>query len=462
MKRYLTTIAIALCVTVLTLDGGDAHAARPEKRFGWRGVSSCSAQPCHGDVKADTTWSIRGNEVTTWIEQDRHADAYRVLANQLSKQIAARLKLDRPAHQSDVCLGCHSPDAVGRAKGAASPLAEGVGCEACHGAAEKWLAPHSQAPWKGLTALAKSEQGMCDTRNLYSRAEACAACHVGADPEKSLPGGDVNHDLIAAGHPALKFELTAYLAKMPKHWDERPVKQGTALRSDFEAQAWVVGQAASAAAALDLLAFRTEDKSKPWPEFAEFDCYSCHHQLFGPERPQQRDAGRAASSLGLPAWGTWYLPLTSVLPDGDGEALKSAASLRQLLQRPRANREQIRRSAAAAVRQFAAWGGRLADENSKPFAIDRLLARVKEQAPTIGRWDGEAQLYLALVALHYAKHGGQKPPSGDPITLSLRRAREELMFPSSGERRFDGPRNLDTAAAMRERLLPEIDRLLSE
>lgn len=458
MKRYLTTIAF--CYTVLIF--GDAYAARPEKRFGWRGVSSCSAQPCHGDVKADTTWSIRGNEVTTWIEQDRHADAYRVLTNPLSKQLAARLKLDRPAHQSEVCLGCHSPDAVGRAKGAASPLAEGVGCEACHGAAEKWLAPHSQTLWKSLTPQAKSDLGMCDTRNLYSRAEACAACHVGADPRKSLLGGDVNHDLIAAGHPALKFELTAYLAKMPKHWDERPAKQGGSLRPDFEAQAWAVGQAASAAAALDLLAYRTDaEQSKPWPEFAEFDCYSCHHQLFGPDRREPPDAGRAAP-LGLPAWGTWYLPLVKVLPDGDGEALKSVASLGQLLQRPRANREQIRRSARAAARQFAAWGGRLADEDSKPLAIDRLLARVKEQVSTISRWDGEAQLYLALVALHYAKHGVRKPPSGDPITLSLRRAREELMFPISGERRFDGPRNLDTAAAMRERLLPEIDRLLSE
>jgi hypothetical protein len=98
--------------------------------------------------------------------------------------------------------------------------------------------------------------------------------------------------------------------------------------------------------------------------------------------------------------------------------------------------------------------------------VGDLLARMKQQAPRIGRanWDGEAQLYLALVAMHYAKHGTQTLPSNDPLTRSLRATREQLMFPASpdDERRFDSPRDLDVGAALREQLLPEIERLLKE
>jgi hypothetical protein len=98
----------------------------------------------------------------------------------------------------------------------------------------------------------------------------------------------VNHDLIAAGHPPLRFELGAYHEQLPKHWD---FAGESAPDSRFEARLWLAGQIESSRAALQLAHNR-----KVWPELAEYDCESCHHAI----------DGRPTAALGRPLWGTWY------------------------------------------------------------------------------------------------------------------------------------------------------------
>lgn len=119
-------------------------------------------------------------------------------------------------------------------------------------------------------------EGMTDTASLLGRAQTCVKCHVGA------AGMDVDHDLLAAGHPRLYFEFSAFHAAMPRHWpdakDRDPSKDPRG-RIDFEARAWLIGQLVTTRAGLELLAARAEDKSKPWPEYAEHDCAACHHNL---------------------------------------------------------------------------------------------------------------------------------------------------------------------------------------
>ena len=484
-RRIGWVALLAFCTAARAAESGAEKVAAPSARRMAVGVSSCSAQPCHGSVKPDAPklnlWDIHGDEVTVWIERDPHAQAYRVLSNDLSKAIANRLKLGVSANEADRCLRCHSPFDVGSTVKGATRLADGVGCEACHGPAHDWLAAHTMAGWRQKSAEEKSKLGMVETRNLHARTRACAACHVGAAPKEGQPGDDVDHDLIAAGHPALKFELTAYLAKMPKHWDEKdPATGRSPARADFEAQAWAVGQTTSAAAALDLLAYRAaQGGKKAWPEFAEYDCYSCHHQLYGTGRtarpavagqPAPKKGGDIKPSnarpLGLPTWGTWYLSLRDVPPGDRGGATQAVTEIERLVQTPNSDRRSLARAASDAARQFDDWGRSLAKNTSSTLNVIQLLARMKEEAPRIGRpnWDGEAQLYLALVAMHYARHGAQRPPRDDPLTRSLRETREQLMFPTSsgGDRRFDSPRDLDPIAALRDRLLPEIERLLKE
>jgi hypothetical protein len=107
---------------------------------------------------------------------------------------------------------------------------------------------------------------MMNTKDLAVRAGVCVKCHIGE------PGRDVDHELIAAGHPPLIFELDAYTANMPPHWREPDQANASA-----GVQAWALGQAVSLRQSLELLADRAGRGR--WPEFAEFECYSCHHEL---------------------------------------------------------------------------------------------------------------------------------------------------------------------------------------
>ena len=65
--------------------------------------------------------------------------------------------------------------------------------------------------------------GMRDLQNLYVRANSCVACHQNLDA-----------DILAAGHPELRFELDGQSVAEPKHWRDPP---------STGAKAWLVGQA---------------------------------------------------------------------------------------------------------------------------------------------------------------------------------------------------------------------------
>jgi hypothetical protein len=100
--------------------------------------------------------------------------------------------------------------------------------------------------------------------------------------ESSPPNGRqiVDHELIAAGHPRLEFEFSAYLANLPKHWSQ-PMDQmrhaevnGTsATISTFHFDAWVVGQETRAQQTKALI------RSGGSVDFAQLDCFACHHDL---------------------------------------------------------------------------------------------------------------------------------------------------------------------------------------
>ena len=183
----------------------------------------------------------------------------------------------RPEHDQR-CLACHvtpgTPQSVAITKASAARAATAHSTE--------WRHKHYLPEWKA----ARSAPGFHDLRKPSERARSCVGCHVGG------AGQDVNHDLIAAGHPPLRFELGAFHEQLPKHWDFEREK---ADDPHIEARLWLAGQIESSRAALDLLNQRLTSSHGIWPEFAEYDCESCHHPITA-SRPRP----------GVPLWGSWH------------------------------------------------------------------------------------------------------------------------------------------------------------
>jgi len=233
-------------------------------------------------MMARDVYGVGQNEYVTWIKRDKHAQAYKVLYSEKSATIARNMGIEKKAYETGRCLVCHTVydrDVGGQALYAS----EGVSCEACHGPAGGWIAEHVELGWSHQKSLAA---GMTDLRDLEVRAKVCLGCHLG-DADKT-----VDHELIAAGHPNLSFELDNYTAALPPHWKEKRADRSGNVRI------WAMGQAVAFREGLLQLARRTQ--SGQWPEFAEMNCYECHHTL----RPNSWRRGRVddGKGLGLPRW----------------------------------------------------------------------------------------------------------------------------------------------------------------
>ena len=123
------------------------------------GVASCAGSTCHGRSVASGT-PVRQDELLRWQEESSptgaHSRAWRVIGEPRGQAIARRLGLDSAGVVRE-CAGCHA------SQGAAK-LADGVDCEACHGASGAgagggWLATHYTV---GTSHARNVAQGMTD------------------------------------------------------------------------------------------------------------------------------------------------------------------------------------------------------------------------------------------------------------------------------------------------------------
>jgi hypothetical protein len=426
-------LAAALWGNTAALSGGRQSAPPPPgagpSASRWQGVASCAAAACH---HGNGPKGSAGSEYTTWAHYDPHARAYAALLLERSRNIAKHLGRGKPAHQDSLCLNCHvQPDFEKQSRSGRFTVEDGVGCESCHGAAERWRTAHYSDPaWKNLSLAEKAVRGMRDTKTVLGRARVCVDCHVGA------PGMDVNHDLIAAGHPRLNFEFAAYHAILPHHWSDAKDKRA---RPDFEAQAWAVGQAVSARAALRLLEHRAA--KGVWPEFAEYDCYACHHNLKEPSWQQER--GYAGRKPGSYPWGNWYQVMVprALAVEGAGAKnfLAALDGLRREMEQPGPAKGEVVTKARAAADLL----DRLLTWHAKPLPVAALFRTVAaEDGKEAGAsWDRAAQYYLALAALHNAWADMKQIPPSAAVRPALRELAGLLAFP----RGFDSPRDFQPA-----------------
>ena len=154
--------------------------------------------------------------------------------------------------------------------------------------------------------------------------------------------------MIAAGHPDLTFELGLFTSVMPPHWkmpeQDKPWRQ---------VQAWGVGQAVQLRESLNRLTRRAN--GPVWPEYAELDCFACHHSLTRPEDSWRQERGYTGRRPGNPPWNeSREVVFRDLVAEIDPTASKQlddqVAHLASLMNQLNGNREQI---AAAATRASA-------------------------------------------------------------------------------------------------------------
>jgi Cytochrome c554 and c-prime len=351
----------------------------------FNGAGSCAASSCHGSIQPKTITRIFQNEYTIWAGQDKHANAYAVLSNPVSIRIGKILKIGRP-DQAQKCLVCHSLDVPLEKRARTFGMEDGVSCENCHGPASGWLGPHTTANWPHLRSV---ELGMYDTRDLVQRSAKCASCHVGS------PQQFVDHDMIAAGHPDLTFELGYFTEAMPQHWKRPPDMPW------IEVRAWAVSQATQLGEALRRLSWRAGLPT--WPEFAEMDCIACHHSLTRTENSWRQELGYPGRRPGTAPWNaSRYVVFrhlaASVDPQAERQLGTEIAKITELMSHPAGKGSEI---AAAASRGAELAGGIAAKLNSRGYdqAFTLRLLRAIAQDQSIAN-QGERSAEQAYMSLH--------------------------------------------------------------
>lgn len=445
--RYFMALALGGVALVFGLTRAESPPARPSavpvETFGYQlpkglnyvGNLSCASAACHA---ANVSGGGAGSEYTTWAGGDPHFKAYQVLTEPRSRRMVELLHGGRPgkatpAHQDARCLACHAPEvAAGHSNGARA-----VGCESCHGPAEKWLTEHYQDDFKSLSRGEKAERyGLYPTKDLAFRVTLCASCHVGD------AGREVDHDLIAAGHPRLAFEYTGYHhnPKYPRHWRE------TSYGLDFDARAWEIGQVACARSAAKLLASRAAKPDHPWPELSEYSCFACHKGLAaGTAKPFPSGLRKP----GTMPWGTWYFSTLGLatgyydwpaavqviarqMEESTGDRTSVAKSATDLVSLLDCRLTDLQRAADAKSGLDAGGPIRLAYVGERALTPDRRLFRDVD-------WDGVTQHYLAAAAFYYS-WGVTDPAGRDPrLREPLAELGRLLAFPKG----YNSPKGSD-------------------
>ena len=396
------------------------------------GSMSCSASACHGAMGAKGS---KGSEFSTWAAYDPHAGAFTALSSERSRRIVRNLNGPNAARpeKNTLCLSCHAMKTAATGRGDKFFVDDGIGCEACHGNAEKWLTQHYLPEWDAKSAADKAGFGMKPTKDLVARANLCVTCHVGS------PDKEVNHDLIAAGHPRLNFEFGSHHAVLPKHWDEHKEK---ASLPDFEARAWAVGQAVSTRAALALLGHRADPKKEqPSAKFAEYDCFACHHDLAS--QAYARNVLFPNDKQGFANWSSWYtsLPLQGLPARGGEDQERLATSLRsltELMNQRIPDRSRVSQQARDAATQWDKLAFKLNQESSTDAAVLKLwLNSLSTEPKPPASWDEAAQRYLAAAAFYHAL--GDLGHKDARLKAAIQDRGKRLAFP----KRFDSPRDFE-------------------
>ena len=281
------------------------------------GVASCASGTCHGSVNTRKGTAIAQNEYVIWSKRDRHRIAYQTLLTAESKQIARKLGL-KNAHEAKMCLDCHADNVALNQRGKKFQLDDGIGCEACHGGAEKYISIHIDRHASRAETL---QAGLYPTDDPHARARLCLSCHMGTAKKMA------SHDIMGAGHPRVTFELDSFGVLQPAHYVV-DADYSEAKWHGSSVELWSIGQLESARQTLHLIRDRLKSRGL-FPELALFDCHACHHSMADKKWAASDRSDLPPGSVRLnDANFVMLIAIAGVVDPGKGRQIKAA--LKQL------------------------------------------------------------------------------------------------------------------------------------
>jgi len=432
----LTRRGLFLAVFLLASSAAASFPTDSNEPVKYIGPGSCAATSCHGSVKPVAGSRVLQNEYSTWILQGKHSRAYQALTGGIGERMARILKLGAKPEASPKCLGCHALYTTPEQRGRPFEVSEGVSCESCHGPASAWLGPHTTRDWPHEKSVAL---GMRDTRNVIRRAGLCLECHLGTKDKF------VDHEMIAAGHPDLYFELDSFSAVMPRHWKmPRESVPGKPVEDPAWAgvRDWATGQAVQLRASMDRLVWRANnqraDQKNVWPEYAELSCFACHHSL-GPAKDSWRqEHGYQGRRPGDPPWNSSRYAVFRHFAKQIDSASAQELDRHLLIVSTEMSKLNPDRGVVTAAAQAAAPLAQKIAERLATMQYDqaitlRMLQRITDDAENIAVSDERAaeQAAMALDSLYIAYSKDAKSANDAEVRAAINALFQQLENPSA-------------------------------
>jgi len=409
---YLTT---AVCAGAWAADVQPGAPVGPSK---YNGPGSCSSTSCHGGVQPRTETTVLQNEYSTWAVQDKyHPHAFLNLSNPVGKRMGRILNIE--PEKSKKCLDCHALNVADDQKARTFDANDGVSCESCHGPASNWLGEHTRKDWKYEKSI---PLGMYDTRNLILRSERCVSCHVGT-AEKY-----VDHEMIAAGHPDLYFEQASFEAVMPRHW-----KMPADTDPWIEARTLAVGQAIQLRENLHRVA---RSANRFWPEYAELDCFSCHHSLTAAKDSWRQERGYPGRRAGNPPFNpSRYVVFREVANDlgGTGDLDAQVKRVYALVSDITAKPADIAAAAKSAADATNGLAHRMETAQFEPASVMRMMKTIAATSDQIASQGVRAaeQAAMAFDSLFVAYNRNAKAGNEPQMRAAMNVVFQTLENPSA-------------------------------
>ncbi len=417
MQSCIHSLAIVmLAAACAAADDATRIPVPPDAKY--TGPGSCSSPSCHGGVQPRQQSSVLQNEYSTWVVKDKHTKAFAVLTNPIGKRMGQILGLAHPETEQK-CLVCHSLNVSADMRTRSFDLNEGVSCENCHGPASKWLGPHTEDKWTHAQSV---QAGMHDNRDLIQRSEKCLECHLGT------AHASVDHQMIAAGHPDLYFELDSFSVAMPRHWKE-PVDKDP----------WIgvrtlgAGQAVQLRENLQRVARRAQ--GGVWPEYSELDCFACHHNLVAAKDSWRQNRGYPERKAGNPPFNmSRYAVFERFAAEVDRPASQQLhADLDQvfrLVSDPASDRRQVAAAAGRAAGVADRLAHSIAAARFDPAIAFRLMKGISGDSSFISG-QGEKTAEQAAMALQSLYFGyGIKTSNANELRTAINGLFQQLNEPS--------------------------------